>query len=1288
MSIRHIQNSLVSGEIAPSLWGRHDLKAYFSGAAQIRNMVVRKSGGLRKRAGTDIALDITTYAAGRLIPFYYSPTSSTLILLCSGSARFITRSDDGLLAFIQSDAADYTIPIPWSDAALATLRHYQIGDTIYLSCAGYRAHKLVRTDDTDWTLTPLDGIITVPQPAAPTATPAGFSGTANTTTYALFAIKDGVYSAPATVTATTAIPWTAGATVSLAFTPDLATGVTGYVLGKTTGAYYGILQEYYPTATFVALANKRLTTSGVDTSLAATRNLTPHHAAALAFDPPDQITSPALLLNISKYCIPISRTGTNQAYAEYESATPFTLYTVGVLAGTINASTDMKSTSTANYYGLNGYCQATVYTWNGAAWVLYMSNWAAWSANPTTTGMSYLTQSASATQHTKIRVYFDLISTCAADTSFLCRGIALFSTASWTSFVTTGTWTLPVSTPDIFTAIGVSSRNLSTYQTAADLAINTTAALTAHDDVITTNVTDPRLFMPVHTYAYHAAALALNSCIYFTPTTVQALSAVRIWFGATTSNTIRQHTAAIDYAAASPHVTIYGYNGDTPTLIYDAHPTIPAIDAAPYYAECAISSSATFDQFNIWFTPINTNDTGVILRGIALMDRAGTPAYLTAGSWLAYPAPHATTFSCTGIAGTTLDNANHLIASLGVLSDSDATARLTITDATCTPARIAICDNSPMALTVTETDGVFSAFVKIVDTVDVFAISEIRLWLGAQVATLPAHTPSTPIVTLDPNTALAHILYSTDAGSTWTTIATDIPLVSTHMANPVSIPIPTIDAGILATINGWGIELVAIQDAPIILRGCKFLDTTISATFVDSNHSPSTLVPVQTYIHPGSADMDTDLISMYQQRIVMAASSATPFSLWFSKTADIAMFYASRPILDTDAFSVSIPATRAARILHLASDKSLIAFTEGGLYALAGSDSEGFSYRNCKISKIANVGASTIPPVPTTNNIIFVAEDRRTLYEIRYDLAQDSLIPLDRSVLAPHLTEASAITTAAWQQFPDGVLYSILADGSVIAFTYLPEHEVFAWSRHTIGGATAITDAIIPGSLITQTGTETSNKLIFVATVGAKTYLLQGRNPISTDTPTIANAACLDLAQPHTVAAPVSTITPAHPYATATIVTAINTTTGALATLTSNGTTLTATTNLAAGTYLIGIPVSATLHTLRPELPDRNIQGMAKNITDTIIRVSRSRSLSVAAIATPATTSAPATLRTEPQAPAPAAPASGLIPLWSGDIRVAPAGLINHDGRLAVTDTSPWPLEILSTITIISLDTK
>ena len=97
---------------------------------------------------------------------------------------------------------------------------------------------------------------------------------------------------------------------------------------------------------------------------------------------------------------------------------------------------------------------------------------------------------------------------------------------------------------------------------------------------------------------------------------------------------------------------------------------------------------------------------------------------------------------------------------------------------------------------------------------------------------------------------------------------------------------------------------------------------------------------------------------------------------------------------------------------------------------------------------------------------------------------------------------------------------------------------------------------------------------------------------------------------------------------------------------------------------------------------------MAKNITDTIIRVSRSRSLSVAALASPVTTAAPATLRTEAEAPAPAAPASGIIPLWSGDIRVAPAGLINHDGRLAVTDTSPWPLEILCTITLIALDTR
>ena len=85
------------------------------------------------------------------------------------------------------------------------------------------------------------------------------------------------------------------------------------------------------------------------------------------------------------------------------------------------------------------------------------------------------------------------------------------------------------------------------------------------------------------------------------------------------------------------------------------------------------------------------------------------------------------------------------------------------------------------------------------------------------------------------------------------------------------------------------------------------------------------------------------------------------------------------------------------------------------------------------------------PAVDTGASVLFFATDERTLMEMRYSFAEDAHVAVDRSVLARHLTEAASVRSAAWQAWPDGVLWIALDDGSLVSFTYLPEHAVFAF---------------------------------------------------------------------------------------------------------------------------------------------------------------------------------------------------------------------------------------------------
>lgn len=1082
--IRSIQNSFVSGEIAPSLHGRHDLKAYFSGAQRVENLIVRKAGGLRKRQGTDILLDITAYAGGRVVPFFYDRLKATYILISGQTARFIRRATDNTLEFVQSEGQDYTVVVPWPDDVLPNIRHYQLGDTIYINAPGFQAAKLVRTADDNWSLSYLTGLSSTPAPPTLKATASNFetSGTVDTTQdYALYAVKDGVISTPSKRTVPVTLPWAAGAKVALSWTPDLTTGVDGYLLGKKNGAYYGILLEAYPTRTALSLTSKTWATSGVSAAAPATTHLfSSNHATALRAADPQATAASELKLYHSKFAFQIPR------------------------------------------------------------------------------------------------------------------------------------------------AAGA----------------------------------DPQATLSI--------------------TTSTAISSIRFFLGGFFANSVKQDIVTVDYSGGI-RVRIERYSSMAWSTIAETD-LIPSA-AGTGYAEFTTASTTAGSKYRVTFLNLDATETGVVLRGIAVYNRLATPGLVT-GTWTLGTTARSD-FNARGVSGHCSLASSTSTTAIDVSSAADETDRDTRQDISCSPKRYISAHATPMAIAVAEDSGSRYATARL-SASSVFRVQEFRLYLGAEAPEITLRTPGSKKAHTS-NTVSAVIQYTND-GIEWLTVqasGTDVvfSIPDQYAANPVSILVPDDEDTVTATANaiGWGLRFKSAADAPVVIRGCTCMETTIQSSFIDANHSPDTLIDSQTYIAPGgSTDMTVSCIALYQQRIIMAGAPSMPFTLWASKVGELNMWYATRPITDADPFSFTIPAIRAAAILHMVSDRRLLLFTEGGVYSVEGSDSEGFSYRTVRVNRVANVGACAVPPVPCVNTVLFVAEDARTLYELRYDITQDGLIPVDRSVLAAHITEASPVRNMAWQAAPDSVLWVILADGTLAAFTYMPEHEVAAWSRHTIPYA-SVTDIVSPGAVTELPDRETASKLIYVATVGGKTLLLGARPPVASDNPAISAAACLDLAQQATLQTASATVTPPHPYPDGAAVTAVNTSDGTTAELTSDGTDLTSAAALAAGTWLLGIPVSARLDTLRPELPGQNIQAFKKNVDSAVVRVNRSRSVSIAPLDASATPYAyPAHLTDSP-----AAIADGRVPLVSQDIVITPQGQWNRDGRLSVTDASPWPLEILSVTKLI-----
>lgn len=361
--------------------------------------------------------------------------------------------------------------------------------------------------------------------------------------------------------------------------------------------------------------------------------------------------------------------------------------------------------------------------------------------------------------------------------------------------------------------------------------------------------------------------------------------------------------------------------------------------------------------------------------------------------------------------------------------------------------------------------------------------------------------------------------------------------------------------------------------------------------FEDDNIIPDTYAAAQRNIRAGDDAGGYAIVGFHQQRQVLAGNRNAPWTLWFSRLADLYTWVANRPSDDMDPFKVTLPAMRASAIRHMVSGKRLLLLTEDGVYAVH-SGSEGFSARTCLAEKVHPAGTGGAVPLDTGSAVLFVADDDATLLEMRYSFAEDAHVAVDRSVLSRHLTRAARVRSMAWQPYPDGVLWMLLTDGTLLSFTYLPEHEVFGWARHEIrhpdGGAFEVIDIVAPGSVLPAeiAGDEPTSEVCLVCRRAKDITLLRFAREGAGRAERLdwRQTKTLPAGQTHTVALAAGSVWreiggPWHAV-------------DAAASVTFTG----------PGYYIWGMPVIWSLETLRPESPDRAAQGLRRRVVSATVR--------------------------------------------------------------------------------------
>ncbi|MEZ5823457.1 MAG: hypothetical protein R3C97_01550 [Geminicoccaceae bacterium] len=136
------KTSFTSGEIDPALAGRIDIQAWEEGAACLRNVIVRSSGGVSRRPGTRSIVELP--GARRILSFDHDGTPFVLALAANE------------LTVIANDViVESGIQTPWDAAMLGQLAWTRIGGALLVCHGETRPQLIERTLSGNWQVRPM-----------------------------------------------------------------------------------------------------------------------------------------------------------------------------------------------------------------------------------------------------------------------------------------------------------------------------------------------------------------------------------------------------------------------------------------------------------------------------------------------------------------------------------------------------------------------------------------------------------------------------------------------------------------------------------------------------------------------------------------------------------------------------------------------------------------------------------------------------------------------------------------------------------------------------------------------------------------------------------------------------------------------------------------------------------------------------------------------------------------------------------------------------------------------------
>lgn len=187
-------------------------------------------------------------------------------------------------------------------------------------------------------------------------------------------------------------------------------------------------------------------------------------------------------------------------------------------------------------------------------------------------------------------------------------------------------------------------------------------------------------------------------------------------------------------------------------------------------------------------------------------------------------------------------------------------------------------------------------------------------------------------------------------------------------------------------------------------------------------------------------------VTFFQSRLVLAGTPSEPQTVWMSKVSYLDDFTTGSLAADSTKWVLS--STQNNAIQWVVPSKMLMIGTTGGEFSLYLPNNDA---TQIQVNRESNFGSKTTRTQLIGTGVVYTSRDGKKIREMTYSFDSDAFLSPELSLLSEHLTR-SGIKEYDYAQNPDGILWTVMNDGSFCGFTYMKSQEVQGWHRHSTDG--------------------------------------------------------------------------------------------------------------------------------------------------------------------------------------------------------------------------------------------